>query len=137
MRRCDWAGCPRSSTKHDQGWDFCARHFAEHEALVDEEQRAELGEDPTIREQVVTLHAAGLTDRQMATRIGCDRSTVRWHRDALDLPRNQPGQTLQPCGSHAAFVRHKNHGEQPCDACVVGERKYQAEKARERRKRAA
>lgn len=40
---------------------------------------------------------------------------------------------LEPCGTHAAFNRHKLRGEQPCDACVVGERRYQARRPPRRR----
>lgn len=32
---------------------------------------------------------------------------------------------LEPCGTHPAFVRHKAHGEDPCEACVIAERIYQ------------
>lgn len=32
---------------------------------------------------------------------------------------------LRPHGTHAAFVRHRAAGEQPCDPCVHGEREYQ------------
>ena len=29
---------------------------------------------------------------------------------------------LKPCGTPAAFRRHKRHGEEPCDACWEAER---------------
>ena len=46
------------------------------------------------------------------------------------------GRTIQPCGTHAAFNRHRAKGEQPCDECWVGERRYQREKKeRQRRER--
>lgn len=32
---------------------------------------------------------------------------------------------LQPCGTHAAWTRHRSRGEEPCEACWVGEREYQ------------
>lgn len=41
--------------------------------------------------------------------------------------------TLRPCGTHAAFNRHKARLEEPCTDCVQGERIYQADKARARR----
>lgn len=31
---------------------------------------------------------------------------------------------LKPCGSRAAYVRHRRHGEDPCDACVEDNRRY-------------
>jgi hypothetical protein len=43
----------------------------------------------------------------------------------------------QPCGTHAAFNRHKATGETPCAACVEGERAYQRTRARRRRLAAA
>jgi len=42
---------------------------------------------------------------------------------------------LRPCGTHAAFNRHRVAGEEPCPACWMAEREYQT--ARGRRRRAA
>ena len=28
-----------------------------------------------------------------------------------------PGKTLKPCGTYAAYRRHKRNGETPCAAC--------------------
>lgn len=39
----------------------------------------------------------------------------------------------QPCGTVAAFQRHKYNGEEPCDLCRAAERERQAE-AYQRRK---
>jgi len=50
-------------------------------------------------------------------------------------PPGRPARTLRPCGTHAAFVRHKARGEPPCAACIHAERAYQ--RARPRRQRAA
>ena len=41
--------------------------------------------------------------------------------------------TLQPHGTHAAFNRHRNADEDPCQACWHGERDYQRARARRRR----
>jgi hypothetical protein len=30
-----------------------------------------------------------------------------------------------PCGTHAAFNRHRRRNEEPCTACEAGEREYQ------------
>lgn len=43
---------------------------------------------------------------------------------------------LRPCGTHAAYVRHKKRDERPCEACVEAERGYQRERKRERRRAA-
>lgn len=40
---------------------------------------------------------------------------------------------LQPCGTRAAFVRHKDSGETPCDLCREAERTYQRIRSRQRR----
>lgn len=42
---------------------------------------------------------------------------------------------LRPCGTHAAFNRHRSAGEEPCLACWTGEREYQAHRGRARRAR--
>lgn len=41
---------------------------------------------------------------------------------------------LQPCGTHAAFVRHRKYGETPCDLCREAERTYQRERSAKRRR---
>jgi hypothetical protein len=45
----------------------------------------------------------------------------------------RPGRVLQPCGTHAAYMRHKARREDPCAECVIAERAYQ--RARDRRGR--
>ena len=40
---------------------------------------------------------------------------------------------LKPCGTVTAYVRHKRHGEQPCQECRDAKRDYSRAKARERR----
>ena len=56
--------------------------------------------------------------------------------DTLDPARLAEPATPAPHGTHAAFTRHRYHGEQPCEVCVVGERVYQRERARRRRAKA-
>ena len=43
------------------------------------------------------------------------------------LPPLAPGER-RPCGTHAAYVRHKKAGEEPCGDCRTAERKYQRER---------
>lgn len=43
--------------------------------------------------------------------------------------------SLRPCGTHAAFVRHRNNNETPCEECLTAERAYQ--RARQRRRTAS
>lgn len=40
---------------------------------------------------------------------------------------------LRPCGTHAAFNRHRVAGEEPCPACWMAEREYQTTRGRRRR----
>ena len=37
----------------------------------------------------------------------------------------KPPRELRPCGTHAAFVRHKAAGQDPCGSCQGAERIYQ------------
>jgi hypothetical protein len=46
------------------------------------------------------------------------------------LPRRPAVTGLQPCGTHAAFARHKAHGEPACDTCTRAERAYHARRRR-------
>lgn len=39
-------------------------------------------------------------------------------------------QALKPCGTRAAALRHRYHGEQPCDPCVEAEREYDRNRER-------
>jgi hypothetical protein len=51
---------------------------------------------------------------------------LRW----MDSPRVRPRKPLQPCGTHAAFSRHRARGEEPDELCREAERAYQ--RARDR-----
>lgn len=50
--------------------------------------------------------------------------------DAFDPPRGRP---VKPCGTEAAFARHRRKGETPCDPCVDAHARY--EKQRRNRNR--
>ena len=32
---------------------------------------------------------------------------------------------VKPCGTQAAYQRHRRHGEQPCEPCMAAERERQ------------
>src|SRR4051794_33551727 len=59
-------------------------------------------------------------------------------RAAAPAPDRQPPlfpavmvtRELRPHGTHAAFVRHRNNSEEPCEACWHGEREYQRNRKR-------
>lgn len=44
-------------------------------------------------------------------------------------PVREP-QPLKPCGTNAAYVRHRARGEQPCDECTTARREYVASQRR-------
>lgn len=59
---------------------------------------------------------------------------VTWdeHGRALDPPPPPAPRQLRPCGTHSAFTRHKDRGEDPCQACRDAERTWQMLRARRR-----
>lgn len=65
--------------------------------------------------------------RQQA-RTRAERRRRRAARKA-GTPRGQ----LMPCGTHAAFLRHKRYGEPIDDVCMEADRTYERERARRRR----
>lgn len=75
-----------------------------------------------------------LADYDQPVCIRCDNDmdrVVTRARTGVAQPRGE----LEPCGTHAAYNRHKARHEPLDDACIRGERAYQA--ARGRRVRAA
>lgn len=40
-------------------------------------------------------------------------------REYRDRKRGKPPRQLQPCGTYAAAVRHRRHGDPVCDLCRV------------------
>jgi hypothetical protein len=79
--------------------------------------------DPLDRQQlyalVVVLAAAFDPDN---TRF---RTAVAWADPDPADPHPNGAVATQPCGTHAAFIRHKKRGEEPDRHCVEGERVYQ------------
>lgn len=47
-----------------------------------------------------------------------------------------PARQLQPCGTPAAYLRHKRHGEEPCARCRQAHRLYRLRTGRAYRARA-
>lgn len=122
MNFCSWAGCREYATDVVGGWHFCAAHLALSKSLED-------GLIDDLEDE--------LKDAQEAVRAALDRVVVA--REALargykdqGIKRRLP---LLECGTHASFNRHLDNGEQPCVACVEGERIWQAD-AHRRRKQA-
>lgn len=44
---------------------------------------------------------------------------------------------VKPCGTNAAYRRHKRHGEKPCESCRQAHHRYNADAKRRRRERKA
>lgn len=111
---------------HDEGRDSIARLL---ESLADVERCALL----------VVLAAMVPTDAPVADLL----AWVTWDEYGRPLPgrRVPPAghdlrvREVRPCGTHAAYVRHKSRHEVPCTVCADAERAYQ--RARARRRRAA
>lgn len=139
MSRCDYAGCVRTDTKPAARWVFCPPHMDDHNDLMAEEKapprRLPKKTGPTTRERVADLHALGMSDAEIAAALPCSRDTAESYRRGLRLPANRGSvvRQLKPCGTHAAFVRHKDRGEPIDAACEQAERDYQRAHKRKRR----
>lgn len=75
----------------------------------------------------------------LAAMLDDDRSVRSLLRDLpalvsrLNGPRPRKPRNLRPCGTHAAYVRHRAAGQDPCEPCVHAERAYQRARPRDRR----
>ena len=59
----------------------------------------------------------------------------RW-RASKGARTGEPGRPAsEPCGTPAAFRRHKRNGEEPCDACGQAEKERQADLYQRRKAR--
>jgi hypothetical protein len=78
----------------------------------------------------------------LAAMVDDDRSVKQLLRDVggllrwLHRPRILRERPLRPCGTHAAWERHKRRGEEPCLPCAEAERAYQRARSRDRRRTA-
>ena len=81
-------------------FEVCAqRHEDVDETAVERLVAGDIPERTTIGEReaaIRRLHATGLSDPQIAARIGATASTVFYRRQALGLPANNPKRTRQP-----------------------------------------
>lgn len=48
------------------------------------------------------------------------------HGRPLSALRGVNGRVVQPCGTYAAWQRHKNHGEAPCGPCEAAAAEWKA-----------
>ena len=76
--------------------------------------------------------AGGFTQAEIAHEIGVAKETFgSWVRgetrpdagvDGVTLPRGRrPGIPLKPCGTKAAYERHRRNKEKPCEACRIAD----------------
>jgi len=80
-----------------------------------------------LRELAVTLAALVPYDNSI-------RQLLAWNDEQWHV-RGRKVQRLRPHGTHAAYTRHRTHGEPACDECAQAERDYQ--RVRDRRRRSS
>jgi hypothetical protein len=86
------------------------------------------------RVEVEQAIAYGRTPDWMAEHLGATDQEIdaalRWLDACND--EDEQGRAPIPCGSHAAYNRHKAKGEPVCSRCRYAEAEYQAERNRAR-----
>lgn len=88
--------------------------------------------------ELVVDHEDGFTAIALAARYGVSRMTV--YRTLADhqakrrieprkkrkpLRTRAPRRELKPCGTNAAYARHKQNGEYPCTLCLAAHAEQQ------------
>lgn len=71
--------------------------------------------EPTQVAQILTMRHQGFSIPYIANRMGVSIRTVYRRLDFNYEPR---GRKLQPCGTNAAYQRHKRKNEYPCTPCL-------------------
>ena len=61
------------------------------------------------------------------------RSDADYQRAYRDRQRGRPARTLKPCGTYAAAMRHRRHGEPLCPACKRASADYARDYQQRRR----
>ncbi|MFD7855199.1 response regulator transcription factor [Streptomyces microflavus] len=102
--------------------------------------------------EVLQHIAAGLTGPEIAHAMHLAVGTVHYHQQVILTvlkARNLTNAVFLACragvldgrprrhGDHAGFAAHVYRGEEPCEACQVGERAYRAERREARKRNAA
>ena len=128
---CSWASCPRTYPPHKVGqWDFCTEHLAEHLALFEPNRPgrpAMVDDTKTPRELLDWLHPKKYK-QAMSQRVWAMAQPPK-PRPKMP-PRVYGPRALMPCGTHAAYARHKTRGEAVCGPCGVEEKRYQRDRKR-------
>lgn len=87
----------------------------------------------TLAAMVPIEHSPGELLAWNDAKFSRDSPSARAARGLQVVPASPATRTLAPHGTHAAFNRHRKRQEEPCDACWLGERRYQRDRGRERR----
>lgn len=99
---------------------FADSTFPEHRRKVTAEQRT----------QIRQRYRDGELLADIAKDYGISTSAVSHH--ARDLREERAAKVLAPCGTYAAFQRHRAHGETADQACVDAKNAYFREYERQR-----
>lgn len=82
---------------------------------------------PGDRQVIRDRYRAGEKNADIAADLGVSKAAVSYHCRGIDREQN-----LAPCGTNAAFQRHRYRGETPCEACVeartASEREYRQQR---------
>lgn len=60
-------------------------------------------------------------------------SKLAWWRLHVVPRRPMDPELLKPCGTRAAYVRHREHGEEPCGPCKTANSEYFADRYQAKR----
>jgi WhiB family redox-sensing transcriptional regulator len=79
------------------------------------------------RDAIARMAADGLTDRQIGERLDWPIGKIKTCRERHNIPsawtngggRNRPASEVKPCGTYAAYRRHKRRNEPVDEACRV------------------
>lgn len=110
---CQWAGCTRTDTTLADGWHHCGAHLVEHYELMG---------SGTTSEMVLALHSQGLTDSEIARRLGRDDTTISYHRQRMGLPPNRYRRKEPEHGTPAGYKQHRRLGTPACEPCRAANR---------------
>lgn len=67
----------------------------------------------------------------------CRKAASAYHREwSRERRSTRPPRRLKPCGTAAAYHRHRRRGEEPCHACRKAVAAYQRRRYRDKTRRA-
>lgn len=95
------------------------------------------GLSPDDDADIARRYLAGSSTREIGEAYGVHRNTIAasLHRTRT-RPRKPRSNKVSPCGTRAAYERHRRKGELPCEPCFEAKRAYSSQRneiARERK----